>query len=468
MYRFNDFFDEIKKKARLLDKDLKKISSSNDPEVVHRCRVNIRKIKGVLKLFNCPEDISGDIKEIFFLLGPLRDIEVQIDFLNSRVDTDPHLIKILDELLYDREILKRKIVDIIPEFSYKKFIADLEETMKGKELYKYDIYRKLYNKISGIIDLWPIPVETSEIHELRIKMKKIRYMLETLFIKKDMYGEFIHKFKNYQDSLGEIHDIDVWMGVLEDRWPEYHEFRSFLRKKRHRKISEFKNIFNEIPSTLKNILRVTIVDLSKVFDSGQEFRSIKQSEANKLIMAEKLSVGLTPDPEHAMRVRDKSVKIFEELKDYLVLKPFDRFFLEAAALLHDIGYSIIGGEHNVNSFELISSSQYLPFSLRERIIISLIARNHRGEIMLSDKLKVTLPPKEVKKIIKLSSILKAADGMEIESLEYVKDFKLTVDDLDLVFDIGAVSEELDRRFLKKVKLLRKVFKKTSLNKIKKE
>lgn len=464
MYRFDDFSKAVEKKAKLLEENLKKISDSNDPEVVHRCRVNIRKIKGILNLFNCPEEITAEIKGIFSMLGPLRDIEVQTEFLSTRAETDPSVINILDDLLYDREIMKRRVVDLLPEFSVEKFKADVERELKGREIYKYDVYRKLYNKIAGVIAVWPVPVETRELHELRIKMKKIRYMLETLSIREKMYQEFIEKFKEYQDSLGEIHDIDVWMGVLNERWPEYHDFRSFLRKRRHSKTAEFKNVFNGIPSTLKNILSSTVADVSELFESEQDFRSIRHSEGDKLIMAEKLSRGLTPDPEHAMRVRDKSVKIFQELKESLNLKSCDRFFLEGGALLHDIGYSIMEGEHNVNSFKLISSSEYLPFSLRERMMVALIAKNHRGKIIISDELESIIPAKDVKKIIKLSSILKAADGMEIESLEYVKDFKMTVSGGDLAFEIGDVSEELNRRFLKKVKPLQKIFKKASLKK----
>ncbi|WP_319370087.1 CHAD domain-containing protein [uncultured Ilyobacter sp.] len=459
MYKFEVFYHEIKKRARILEENLEKLSLTNDPETVHRCRVSIRRIRGVLRIFNCPRELEATIKAIADMLGPLRDIEVQIEFLMSRVDRNSSLRKMLDEFLYKREMLKMDFVKSIPEFSKKEFLFNVKSVLKNKEVYKYRIYCNLYKKIQGIIITHPVNINSKELHELRIKLKKIRYILEALSVENKEYRDFIPFLKKYQDCLGEIHDIDVWLDILSEKMSEFGNLRSFFRKRRHQKIIEFREALHEIPYLLGKILGVAASDVAVEFENSQYIKSMGYSQEAKLSMAEKLAVGLSPDPEHIKRISEKSIKIFNEVKEVMDLNEKDIFFLKAGALLHDIGYSISDKKHNYHSYEIISTSRYLPFSLEERIVISMIAKNHRGKFGLVNELDGSLPPKEVSRIIKLSGIVKAADGMEFESLEYVKDFEIKVCDGELVFELGDISTALTNRFSKKCALLKEAFKK---------
>lgn len=158
--------------SKILEENLEKISLSNDLETIHKCRVSIRKIRGILKLFNCPKKLEIPIKKIASMLGPLRDLEVQIYFLMNRVEVDSSLGGILDDFLFKREIMKRELVKSIPEFSRKKFLYEVTNFLKDKEVYEYEIYRNLYKKIQEIIINHPVNINSKELHELRIKIKK--------------------------------------------------------------------------------------------------------------------------------------------------------------------------------------------------------------------------------------------------------------------------------------------------------
>ncbi|WP_319203339.1 CHAD domain-containing protein [uncultured Ilyobacter sp.] len=459
MYKFEFFYREIKKMSKILEENLEKIYLSNDTETVHKCRVSIRKIRGILKIFKCPKELEVPLKEIASMLGPLRDLEVQIDFLKNRLEIDSSLGELLDDFLYKREILKRDLVKSIPDFHRKNFLYEVNTLLKNKEIYEYKIYHDLYEKVQEIIMNHPVNINSKELHELRIKMKKIRYMLEALSVEKKEYKEFIVFFKQYQDCLGEIHDIDVWLDILSEKISEFGKLRSYLRKKRHREIIAFKNTLHDIPSVLGKILATAAINSIAEFENSQEIRSMRNSKSEKLSMAEKLALELSPDPQHIKRVREKSVKIFREVREVINLNEEDVFFLEAGALLHDIGYSISEKRHNDHSCEIIASSEYLPFSSEERVVISMIAKNHRGKFSLINGLDRVLPSKEISRINKLSGIVKAADGMEFESLEYVENFDIKVCDGELVFELGDISEALTERFSKKSALLKESFKK---------
>ena len=464
MYKFFDFSDEMENRVKMVEKALKDLTQGNDPEIVHRCRVSVRRVRGILKLFGSSKEAEWRIKNISEILGPLRDIEVRIRILSEKTEEDPTLLPVLDDLLYERELVKRGALKIMPTFSGENFLHKIRSSMDEKKRYKYDIYVYLYKRVADIIGSWPVSENPKDAHELRINIKKIRYMLELVSEKDKKYEKLILTLKNYQDCLGEIHDFDVWVETSLERWSQFNSLINFLNEKRHSKIVEFKSLVHEIPETLKKILETVASEISEEFEVFQEMRSIRYSREKKILMAQKFTEEFSEDLEHLNRVRERSVKIFEILKGVFGLNAEDRYFLETGALLHDIGYIIPYGKHNVNSFRMISFSDYLPFSFRERIIIALMVKNHRGKIEIKNKFEKILPRKEIDRIMKLSSILRTADGMDLGESEWVKDFSVDVSEGKLEFRIGNVSENLKNRLYKKSALLRELFEKYALEK----
>jgi exopolyphosphatase/guanosine-5'-triphosphate,3'-diphosphate pyrophosphatase len=116
---------------------------------------------------------------------------------------------------------------------------------------------------------------------------------------------------------------------------------------------------------------------------------------------------------HARQVQALSLQLFDALESRLALTAADRRILSDAALLHDVGYHINYEKHHKHSFHLISHADLLGMTPAEQIMIAHIARYHRGA-----------PPKPKhagfgpldratrERIVKLSALLRFADGMD--------------------------------------------------------
>ncbi len=135
------------------------------------------------------------------------------------------------------------------------------------------------------------------------------------------------------------------------------------------------------------------------------------------------------DKKHCSHVAYLSLKLFESLKEYHKLPDEYSEYLEAAALLHDIGYHISHSQHHKHSYYIIRNSELLGFTENEIEIIANTARYHRKS---HPKTKHTdfqkLPSLHKDAVKKLSSLLRIADGLDrthtgniIEIIPEIKD-----------------------------------------------
>lgn len=116
---------------------------------------------------------------------------------------------------------------------------------------------------------------------------------------------------------------------------------------------------------------------------------------------------------HARQVQVLSLQLFDVLAGRLGLSADDRRILADAALLHDVGYHINYEKHHKHSFHLISHADLLGMTPAEQIMIAHIARYHRGA---PPKIKHVgfgqLDKHTRERIVKLSALLRFADGMD--------------------------------------------------------
>lgn len=116
---------------------------------------------------------------------------------------------------------------------------------------------------------------------------------------------------------------------------------------------------------------------------------------------------------HAKQVQQLALQLFDALAARMDLTADDRRMLADAALLHDVGYHINYEKHHKHSFHLISHAELLGMSPSEQMVIAHVARYHRGA---PPKLKhigfgqLDRPTRE--RIVKLSALLRFADGMD--------------------------------------------------------
>ncbi len=130
--------------------------------------------------------------------------------------------------------------------------------------------------------------------------------------------------------------------------------------------------------------------------------------------------------EHVMKIANK---IFDFMKLKFELSDDDREYLEAAALLHDIGYHISHSDHHKHSYYLIRNAEMLGFNDKEIEIISNIARYHRKsypKIKHENFNKLDDQSKELVK--KLAGILRIADALDRSHKSIVNEIEINIKD----------------------------------------
>lgn len=136
---------------------------------------------------------------------------------------------------------------------------------------------------------------------------------------------------------------------------------------------------------------------------------------------------LDRDPLHAEQVRYMALRLFDSLGKLHGLGDRHRDCLEAAALLHDIGYSRGSSGHHKHSATLIMKHGIAGFGRRELSIIALTARYHRkGGPRASHEGYSALPRADRDAVAKLSALLQIADGLDRGHGAVVRDLSATV------------------------------------------
>lgn len=119
------------------------------------------------------------------------------------------------------------------------------------------------------------------------------------------------------------------------------------------------------------------------------------------------------DLSHTNQVTRIALHLFDELEPLHQLGTVERFWLECAAMLHDIGWIQGQKSHHKNSLQMILESQVLPFDNKEKLIIGSIARYHRKALpSKSHDHYAVLEPSERVMVDKLAAILRIADGLD--------------------------------------------------------
>jgi exopolyphosphatase / guanosine-5'-triphosphate,3'-diphosphate pyrophosphatase len=108
-----------------------------------------------------------------------------------------------------------------------------------------------------------------------------------------------------------------------------------------------------------------------------------------------------------------AVRLFDLTASLHGLGAREREWLEYAALLHDIGYSIHYKGHHKHAYYLITNAVLDAFDQREIEIIAHVARYHRGAAPKDDHPTLApLKPWQKRTIRKLAALLRVADALD--------------------------------------------------------
>ena len=128
------------------------------------------------------------------------------------------------------------------------------------------------------------------------------------------------------------------------------------------------------------------------------------------------------EEQHSRHVAHLAIRIFDQTKRLHLLGKRDREYLEAAAILHEVGLFISHVQHHWHSFYLIRNGELLGFTENEKAIIANVARYHRkSHPKYKHEAFRNLTPDDQAIVTKLAAILRIADGLDRTHESLIKD-----------------------------------------------
>jgi CHAD domain-containing protein len=494
----------IQKLPLLLDafnSEIAGVKEATDSEYIHRMRVASRRLRAALPLFSTcfPEKQymkwMQELTRITRALGDARDTDVQIAFLQKSLkrlqkeaaaeknsppgkksSMEPALKFLLLGLQKKRGLLQKRVLSALSSLEKSQVTEEMGHTfttmntgfaaqrVKPKlhgipPVAALRIGKRLLKLLS--FEPWVMhPEAVAEHHATRIAAKKLRYTMEIYGpVYRNGLKKYLARVKMIQEILGDIHDCDVWIDhitllLLRER--------SLLRSSHKTKrpdtvtIASLKEVLKERESERKRryqqfvrywhaLERVKLWDeLEKTLDSGRKarFRLPSPSTDEEVLTAVHQLALVYPDGQnHSRQVTALALRLFDDLQPLHNLGPRDRFLLECAGLLHDIGWKYGQAGHNKQGADMVMADENLPFDLPERGVIGFIILAHRGKIPLSSSSYYPLlSPVLRKKTRMLAAILRLADGLDYLHNDAVREVHCVIAPDQVVCDVAGTGD----------------------------
>ena len=148
------------------------------------------------------------------------------------------------------------------------------------------------------------------------------------------------------------------------------------------------------------------------------------------------------DQTHAEHVKDLSLKIFDELQSLHKLGDTEREVLEAAAILHDVGYHISPEQHHKHSYYMIRNTVMPGFTNDEAELIANVARYHRKSHPKKKHENFQHLSPDAQRVVKiLSGILRIAEGLDRRQAQVVTAVGCIIKDSAIELQIEAATKQ---------------------------
>lgn len=192
-----------------------------------------------------------------------------------------------------------------------------------------------------------------------------------------------------------------------------------------------------------NIEKITLSDYALregiVIDELQKkgflnkFPNLRDIRMNSVMQLAKSS---KYDLDHCIHVSKLAEQIFDQTRHIHKLDEENKEYLNAASILHDIGYHISHSQHHKHGQYIIHNSELLGFNENEIKIIGNISRYHRkSHPKLRHKEFSSLNSQSREKVEKLSAILRIADSLDRTHQKLVEKISIVNNDKEIVFNL---------------------------------
>ncbi|MGA2297103.1 MAG: Ppx/GppA phosphatase family protein [FCB group bacterium] len=141
--------------------------------------------------------------------------------------------------------------------------------------------------------------------------------------------------------------------------------------------------------------------------------------------------------EHATHVKNLAMQIFDGLQVLHKLGFEQRELLEAAAMLHDVGYHISHDQHHKHSYYIISQSTMPGFTNNESELIANIARYHRKsnpKIKHDSFGKLNIHQQNI--VCILAGILRIAEGLDRRQIQAINNVIVNLNPKEIILKLG--------------------------------
>jgi CHAD domain-containing protein len=218
-----------------------------DPEDLHRMRVTVRRMRSLLRMHGphlpgAIRSLGDDLRWLGGVLGPVRDLDVQLEQLASwrasRPPAERNLLRPLEALLLERRVQARSaMLAELDSRRYVRLVRRLKRRLRagpgGKPLrgrtpirkVAPDLVRKRRRALMRAGRAIRPGSAPADYHRVRILAKRFRYCLE---FHGPLWGEparrVIAKLKKLQDVLGAHQDAEVSLDRLRRLLQDPEEF----------------------------------------------------------------------------------------------------------------------------------------------------------------------------------------------------------------------------------------------------
>jgi hypothetical protein len=304
------------------------------------------------------------------------------------------------------------------------------------------------------------PEAVAEHHATRIAAKKLRYTLEVYApVYRLNLAKPIRRVKAVQEILGDLHDCDVWIDAItrlllrersllrtvhEEKRPDtvtLSGLKIFLAERE----KERQQIYRHFVRFWASLKRERIWEsLRTTLDIGrkQSFRPYAPvPEADIRASVDIISGEYPAGRKHCLHVTKLALMLFDSLQPFHKMDGRDRFLLECAGMLHDIGWAHGRRGHNRRGAAMIFADERLPLDLTERGVIALMAFAHRGSAFPESQAFFSLlSPEYQKKTLQLTGILRIADGLDYLHLGTAQEVHCVIGEAEIACDVIATSD----------------------------
>jgi CHAD domain-containing protein len=493
-------------------KEIEGVKTAQDIEHIHRMRVASRRLRAALPLFaSCfPEkkyqQWMQEIQRITRTLGEARDTDIQIAFLTKLVKKrqarmhadDPDIVLsirlngdmetiLLSGLQKKRSKLQTAVVSTLEKLENSGVINDMRiffngQAMRAKSTRKkpspYGIApvaaSRIARRLTKLLSYegWVHnPDAIAQHHAIRIAAKKLRYTMETyaplyrLGLKKHLT-----RVKKIQEILGDLHDCDVWIDsmmvmLVKERLTSSTTIAP--TKMRVSKVTSYKHFLDEREKERKFLYRRFVrlwnsLERSRLWDELRKNLNTERKRNYRFSVVYKhndiraavsnLAALYEEGLVHSRKVTDLAIRLFDELEPLHRMGARERFLLECAGLLHDIGWKFGQKGHSGRSADMILSDENLPLDVIDRGIIGLVAKAHRGKIRFeSEGFFSLLSSDDRNNVLMLAAFLRIADGLDYLHLGSTESVHCTINPQEIILETSAlqdISAEKEQALLK--------------------